>query len=346
MQAFLKTAPGVGNMGTAEVPVPVPGPGEALVRIEKSGMCGTEILVHDDLYRGRKRPMPFPLIVGHEASGEVVKLGAVTEGPEPGTRVGIEAVSGCGRCFHCVRGNYNLCPDWHHIGLTTAGALAEFIAVPASSLFPLPEEVSFESAAFLEPLATVVHTVERTRPMPGQSAAIIGPGALGLLHLQVLRSAGLCPILVFGRRGDEKRLELARTLGADAAVVADRKEAEEHAAGFTGGVGMGLVIEAAGTPEAVQTALDIVGGKGTVVTLGIVRSTEIDALTVMRKDLTWMGVVASVRRHFAEAIRLIRTGRVQPEGLITHRMRLVDALAGMTALRQREAVKVMFTPGA
>jgi L-iditol 2-dehydrogenase len=138
---------------------------------------------------------------------------------------------------------------------------------------------------------------------------------------------------------------LARTLGADAAIVADRKEAQEHAASVTDGVGMGLVIEAAGSPEAVQTALDIVGGKGTMVTLGIVRATEIDALTVMRKDLTWLGVVASVRRHFAEAIRLIRSGKVQPERLITHRIRLADALSGLLLLRNCEAVKIMFAPG-
>ncbi len=343
MKAFIKTAPGVGNMVVGEVPVPVPGPGEALVRIKNSGMCGTELLVYDNLFRGRNRPMPFPLIIGHEASGELVELGPGTEGPKLGTRVGIEAVSGCERCFHCVRGNYNLCPDWHHIGLTRPGSHAEFVAVPASSLHPLPEEVGFDSAAFLEPLATVVHTLERTKPSPGQPAAIIGPGALGLLHLQVLRSAGLCPIVVFGRRGDEKRLELARKLGADAAFVADRNEAREHAASLTEGFGMALVIEAAGTPEAVQTALDIVGGKGTLVTLGLTGSTEIDALSVMRKDLVWMGVVAAVRRHFAEAIRLIRTGKVQPERLITHRMRLADALSGVPLLRNCEAVKIMFT---
>jgi L-iditol 2-dehydrogenase len=157
---------------------------------------------------------------------------------------------------------------------------------------------------------------------------------------------GLSPIVVFGRRGDEKRLELARTLGADAAIIADRKEAQEHAARVTDGVGMGLVIEAAGSPEAVQTALDIVGGQGTMVTLGIVRSTEIDALTVMRKDLTWLGVVAAVRRHFAEGIRLIRSGKVQPERLITHRMRLAEAPSSVSVLRRCEAVKIMFTPGA
>jgi 2-desacetyl-2-hydroxyethyl bacteriochlorophyllide A dehydrogenase len=345
MQAFIKTAPGAGNMVVAEAPVPVPGPGEALVRIKHSGMCGTELLVYDDVYRGRNRPMPYPLIVGHEASGEVVELGPGTEGPKRGTRVGIEGVSGCGSCFHCVRGNYNLCPDWHHVGLTRPGSHAEFVAVPAASLLPLPDDVSFECAALLEPLATVAHTLERARPSPGQPAAIIGPGPLGLLHLQVLRSAGLSPLVVFGRRGDEKRLELARSLGADAALVADRDEAREHASRFTDGIGMALVIETGGTPEAVQTTLDIAGGKGTVVTLGLARSTEIDALSVMRKDLVWMGVVASVRRHYAEAIRWIRTGRVRPERVITHRMGLADAPSGLSLMRNCDAVKIMFAPG-
>jgi 2-desacetyl-2-hydroxyethyl bacteriochlorophyllide A dehydrogenase len=346
MQAFIKTAPGVGNMVVGEAPVPVARPGEALVKVAQSGMCGTELLVYDDVYRGRKRPMPFPLIVGHEASGVLVELGPGTTGPEPGTRVAMEGVSGCGGCFHCMRGNYNLCQDWHHIGLTRAGALAEFVTVPVSSLLPLPDDVSFESAAFLEPFATAVHTLERLRPTPGQPAAVIGPGPLGLLHVQVLRAAGLSPIVVFGKRGDEKRLALARTVGADAAVVADRKEAQEYAARLTDGVGIGVVVEAGGTAEAVQTALDIVSSAGALATLGLARATEIDALTVMRKNLLWIGVVASVRRHYAEAIRLIRSGKVQLERLITHRLPLTEAVSALPAMRNAEAVKIMFTPGA
>jgi 2-desacetyl-2-hydroxyethyl bacteriochlorophyllide A dehydrogenase len=346
MQAFIKTAPGVGNMLVGEAPVPVPQPGEALVKVVQSGMCGTELLVHDDVYRGRKRPMPFPLIVGHEASGVVLELGPGTAGPGPGTRVAMEGVSGCGGCFHCMRGNYNLCQDWHHIGLTRAGALAEFVTVPVSSLLPLPDDVSFESAAFLEPFATAVHTLERLKPAPGQPAAIIGPGPLGLLHLQVLRAAGLSPILVFGRRGDEKRLGLARAVGADVALVADRREAQECAARLTDGIGIGVVVETGGTAEAVQTALDIVSGGGALATLGLARATEMDALTVMRKNLLWIGVVASVRRHYAEAIRLIRTGKVQPDRLITHRLPLADAASALPAMRDAEAVKIMFAPGA
>jgi 2-desacetyl-2-hydroxyethyl bacteriochlorophyllide A dehydrogenase len=342
MRAVIKTAPGVGNLDILETSAPVPGPGEALVRIGPSGLCGTDLLLYDGVYRGRKRPVPFPLIVGHEASGEVVELGPGTKWPALGTRVGIESVSGCGHCHHCLRGHYNLCQDWHHIGLTRPGALAEFIVVPAMSLLPLPDDVTLESAAFLEPLATAVYTMERVKPAAGTSAAIVGPGPLGFLHLQVLQGAGVTPIVMYGQRGDESRLELARSLGA-LAFVGDRQTIDAHAADLTNGIGFDLSIEAGGSSSAIQTALDIVAGGGALVSLGILRPTEIDVLQVMRKDLTWIGVVAAVRRHFAHAIRLIQTGTIRPQDLITHRLPLGDALAGFRVFRDREAVKVMFS---
>ena len=343
MRALIKTAPGAGHLEVLETPDPAPGPGEALVRVGPSGLCGTDLLLYDGVYRGRQRPVPCPLIVGHEASGEVVELGPATNGPPPGARVGIEALTGCGHCHHCVRGRYNLCQDWHHIGLTRAGVLAEFAVVPVSTLLPLPDRVTLESAAFLEPLATAMHTLERVKPAPATAAAIVGPGSLGLLHLQVLQAAGVGPVVMYGQPGDESRLALASSLGADV-FLGDRQAIARHAAQATGGIGFGLAIEAGGTSTAIQTALEIVAGSGTLVSLGIVRATEIDVLQVMRKDLTWIGVVASVRRHFADAITLIHTGKVRPQELITHRLPLSEALDGFHALRQREAVKVMFAP--
>jgi L-iditol 2-dehydrogenase len=342
MRALIKTAPGVGNVEVLDTAPPVPGPGEALVRVSQSGLCGTDLLVYDDRYRGRHRPVPFPLILGHEASGEVVDVGPGTAWPDRSARVAIEAVTGCGACYHCVRGRYNLCQDWHHIGLTRAGVLAEFVAVPTTSLLPLPDAVTLESAAFLEPLATAVHTFERVKPRPGTSAAIVGPGPLGFLHVQLLQAAGVGPIVIYGRAGDETRLAMATALGAEL-FVGDRPAIAAHANDATHGIGFGLSIESGGTSTATQTALDIVAGNGTLVSLGIVQPTEIDVTQVMRRNLTWIGVVASVRRHFADAIELIRTGRVRPDQLITHRLPLDDALAGLRLLRQREAIKVMFS---
>ena len=343
MRALIKTAPGVGNLEILDTDMPAPGPGEALVRIGRSGLCGTDLLVCDGVYRGRNRPVPSPLIMGHEAAGEVVGLGPGTRWPPVGSRVGIEVVSGCGHCHQCLRGRYNLCQDWHHLGLTCAGLFAEFAVVPAASLLPLPDAVSTESAAFLEPLATAVHTLERVKPAPGTPTAIVGPGPLGFLHMLVMQAAGAAPIVMYGSEGDATRLRLAESLGAET-FAGPRDAAAAHAARRTSGLGYGLVIEAAGAPGAVQTALDLVGGAGTLVSLGITRPTELDVLQVMRKNLTWMGVVSSVRRHFAEAVSLIQSKRVEPERLITHHMPLADALAGFDALRRRQAVKVMFTP--
>jgi len=342
VRALIKTARGVGNVAVLETPTPTPRPGEALVRIGPSGLCGTDLLLYDDIYRGRRRRVPCPLIVGHEGSGEVVDLGPGTSWPAPGARVGIEAVTGCGHCHHCLRGSYNLCQDWHHIGLTCPGVLAEFVVVPTTSLLPLPEGVTLESAAFLEPLATAVHTLERVRPTPGTTAAVVGPGPLGFLHLQVLQAAGVGPIVMYGQAGDETRLELAVTLGAEV-FLGDRQAIAAHADQFTKGVGFGVSIESGGTSGAIHSALDIVAGHGTLVSLGIIRETTIDVLQVMRKNLAWIGVVASVRRHFAEAIELIHSGKVRPHELITHRLPLAHAQAGFDALRQRQAVKVMFS---
>jgi L-iditol 2-dehydrogenase len=341
MRALMKVASGVGHLELRETAAPVPGPGDALVRIGPSGLCGTDLLLYDDLYRGRRRPVPIPLIVGHEASGEVVELGPGTTGPPSGTRVGIEAVTGCATCHECVHGRYNLCQDWHHIGLTRAGVLAGFVSVPASSLLALPNDVAMEDAALLEPLATAVHTLERVATLPSMSAAIVGPGSLGLLHLLVLQAAGVGPVVVYGQAGDDARLALAASLGAQV-CLGDRETVLADAVERTDGRGFAIAIEAAGTSTAIRTALDIVAAAGTLVSLGIVRPTEIDVLQVMRKNLTWIGVVASVRRHFADAIELIRSGKVRPRQLITHRLPLHQALDGFEALRRREAVKVMF----
>jgi L-iditol 2-dehydrogenase len=179
------------------------------------------------------------------------------------------------------------------------------------------------------------------KPTPGTSVAIIGPGPLGFLHLQVLQAAGAGPIVMYGQRGDEPRLELAAVLGADT-FIGDRDAIVTHANDVTGGRGFGLSIESAGTSNAIQSALDIVAGNGTLVSLGIIRETAVDVLQVMRKNLTWIGVVSSVRRHFAEAIDLLHAGKVRPQELITHRLPLCDALTGFDAMRQRAAVKVMF----
>ncbi|MFO7311398.1 MAG: alcohol dehydrogenase catalytic domain-containing protein [Bacillota bacterium] len=344
MRALLKTAPGVGHMTVADVPDPTPGPGEVVVKVAYATVCGTDVLVHDDKYVG-KRPLPFPFILGHEVSGEIAEVGPGVEGLRPGTKVGMESIIGCGTCYHCLRGNHNLCPQWHHIGLTMDGGFAEYIKVPASLVIPLPEGAPLDSVAMLEPLSLAVHTMHRVSPRPAQPVAIVGPGPIGLLHLQVIKATGAGPILVLGRPEDAQRLQVAADLGADRVeAVNSIEEAVAIAREMTDGVGMEIVLEATGVPAGVQTAFEIAAGNGQLVTLGLTRFTELDILQVIRKNLTWHGVVASVRRHFLEALRLITTGRVDPSRLITHRLPLQQGVDAIRLMKERASLKVAIVP--
>ncbi len=344
MRALVKLSGGVGKLVVTDVPDPRPGPGEVVVKVACSTVCGTDVLVHDDRYAG-KRPLPFPFTLGHEVAGVVWEVGSGVDGVRPGDRVGMESIIGCRSCYHCARGHTNLCPNWHHIGLTMDGSFAEYLKVPASILIPLPDGVSFESASMLEPLSLAVHSAERLNPRPAQPTAIVGPGPIGLLHLLVLKAFGVGPILVVGRPEDEQRLQAARQLGADRAVaVNSREEAVAVALEMTDGVGMELVVEATGAPSGVQTAIDLVAGNGKLVTTGLARVTEVDALQILRKNMTWMGTVASVRRHFLEALRLIATGRADPSRLITHRLPLREGVEAVRLMKERESLKVALFP--
>ena len=291
---------------------PVPGPGEALVRIGPSGLCGTDLLLYDGVYRGRNRPVPSPLIVGHEASGEVVDA-----------RTGHQ-LAGAG---HARR----------HRG---GDRLRSLLSLPARQLQPVPGLASHRADArrcarrvrrraggLAAAAAGRGHArergVSRTARDGGAHAGARQARARRPRRRSSVRAARVpASAGAAGRRrrtdrdvwpaGDEARLELAASLGADDVCRRSSGDRGARASTRPSGIGFGLSIESGGTSSAIQTALDIVAGNGTLVSLGIVRPTEIDVLQVMRKDLTWIGVVASVRRHFADAIGLIHTGKVRP----------------------------------
>src|SRR4051794_27624110 len=139
MRAFVKMAPAAGNMATIDWPTPAAARAEAVVRIRRSGLCGTDVLVHDAVYTGRNRPVCTPLIVGHEACGEIVALGSDVERLRVGARVAIEAVAGCGDCFYRLRGRHNVCQDWGHNGLAKNGVVAGVGGPPYGALLSPPD---------------------------------------------------------------------------------------------------------------------------------------------------------------------------------------------------------------
>jgi 2-desacetyl-2-hydroxyethyl bacteriochlorophyllide A dehydrogenase len=308
-----------------------PGPesGQALVRVDIAGLCGTDY----NIWTG-ERPVRYPRVLGHEFVGRVEAVGAGTD-LQVGQRVAIEPNYSCGTCALCREGNRNLCLERTAIGIDVDGCFAETVMVPARCCWPAPAGVADEDLLLTEPLAVVVRAVARAGVAAGQCAAVVGGGTLGLLALQVLRGRG-ARVMVVSR--SERRFPLARQLGADAAYVA--KDAETAARAFSGREGVDVVIETAGTPEAVTQALALVRPGGRVVLTGLPHEpTPVRFFSVVRREITVTGSMI-YQDEFPEAMRLVAAGTVRTRPLITHRFGLDAIGEAFAAHRQPDSIKI------
>lgn len=343
MKAIVKTAPGPGNVESLNIPVPTPKPHELIVAVKATGACGTDVLLYDWTYKGRKPVIP-PIVLGHEGAGEVVAKGPQVQGFHIGDRVGLEALIGCGHCYYCAEGQTHLCRDWAHLGISFNGTFAEYVAIPASAAHRLPDGVSYLEGAFLEPIAIIAHTLERLKVTPGDTAAVIGPGPLGLFHIQALRAAGVETIIAVGQAGDDARLEVAAKIGADAVVNCASTDAVAAVKEWTHGLGADIVIEAGGTPESVSSAVRMARGNGQVAIVGFARESTISPLDIVRNDLLIVGIVGGLSRHAKRALRWMETGQVRAEPIVTHRLTLDSGDEGLRLARDRVAAKVVYEP--
>ncbi|MBN1263888.1 MAG: alcohol dehydrogenase catalytic domain-containing protein [Anaerolineales bacterium] len=339
MKAVVKVKEGPGNLALLDVPVPEIKPHEVLVKIRGTGLCGTDALIYNWTYRG-KAPVPTPIILGHEAAGEIAEIGAAVKNVKVGDRVALDALIGCGQCYYCRRGRAFNCPDWAHLGISYDGTFAEYVAQPGTGVRTLPDGLAWEDTAFLELAACAAHTMERITIQAGDRVVIIGPGPLGILHLMIAKSAGAWQVIVIGTDGDDQRLELAKKLGAD--LVLNESELDEVGAvrDFTGGLGADVVIETANTPRAVGTAFRIGRSGATLVFMGFAKSAQYDHLAAVRNCFNVQYVLGGVGRHVEKAIHWIESGKVLPSRLITHRITLDEAEKGFDEMVSRRATKV------
>lgn len=195
-----------------EVPTPKIGVNDVLVKVEACGVCGSDIAY----YQRGEADVPPPLILGHEFSGIVVELGETAKKLgilKEGDRVVAEPVMACGSCPSCKQGYPNMCEKPTVLGVTIDGGMAEFCAVRYNYLHKIPKDVSFDEAAFTEPLACALHAIKKLKIVPGISGAVIGPGPIGLMVAQYLKKSGLSPVILIGTR--DYRLEAGLKLGVD-----------------------------------------------------------------------------------------------------------------------------------
>lgn len=341
MKAILKVKEDEGAMEVKELPIPEPGPGEVLVQMKAAGICYSDVMILINKYKGRV-PVPIPLIMGHEGAGVVADVGKGVSHVKPGDKVGLNPLWGCNQCENCLNGYPNMCLQWRHLGITCDGTFAEYRVVPAFVAYKLPEDISMMDAAFLEPIGLTVRTLDHVKPRLGDTVAIIGPGSIGLFHLQAFKSAGASMVIVIGLDQDAKRFEIANKLGADHIINGSKENVVERVKEITKGLGCDIVVETANHPSTVPLAIQLGAARGRIVLFGLYPESTISPLTLLRSGLTVMGDVGVLPGQFLRAIRWVEYRKVLAEPMITKRFKLEQAKEAFEAFSRGELVKVPF----
>ncbi|MBI4790755.1 MAG: alcohol dehydrogenase catalytic domain-containing protein [Chloroflexi bacterium] len=318
-----------------ETDKPQVGPGDVLIKVAACGVCGTDV----EAYLGhqpRGWTITYPFRMGHELSGTVVEVGKDVPNVKPGDRVVPDGRLPCGYCHYCRRGLFSACQNQGYF----SGGLAEYSVYPFRNLVRVPDNVSLEQAAFAEPLACVVNGQSKVDVPFGGVAVVIGDGPIGLLHLQMLKHRGAFTIMV-GLL--EHRLQIARQLGADCVVNVAQDDAAKIVRDASDGRGADVVVNAVGKADVLRQAIDLAARRGQVLFFAATMQpkVELDIDLIHYKELALKGTYDSTIAQYEDALRLLRTGIVQVEPLISHRLPLAEVQHGYEIARQQQGLKVL-----
>ncbi|MFN8376346.1 MAG: zinc-dependent alcohol dehydrogenase family protein [Anaerolineae bacterium] len=317
------------------VPEPEMSADELIIRVHSAGICGTDL----HIYKGEYEAV-YPLVPGHEFSGEVVAVGANVTRFKVGERVTADPNIPCNRCANCQRNEPNQCKNLKAVGVTRDGAFAEYVVVHEGNVFPI-EGISYKAAALIEPLACVVWGLKQVEVQPGDSTLIFGAGPMGCLLLQAVKHAGAARVVVVDTV--PWRLELARELGATDTLIADANLYKNAMALEPDGYD--IVTDATGIPSVIEQSLEYARPRGKMWVFGVApRGSKVSfsPYDVFRKDLKIIGSFA-VNRTFPQSIALIRNGAVQVEPLVSHQLALDEFNRGLDlAQHDPKRMKIQF----
>lgn len=343
MKALTLTAYNQFEYGDA--PDPEIGENEVLIAVKACGICGSDIHGMDGS-SGRRIP---PIIMGHEAAGEIAAVGAAVTGWSSGDRVTFDSTVYCGKCESCRSGRMNLCPERNVLGVSCGeyrrhGAFAEFVKVPQHILCRIPESVSYEHAAFAEPVSIALHGVNRLPLKPGDSAVVIGAGLIGLLVVQALKAKGAGIVIAVDL--DEKRLALAKELGADAALLSSDEVPQQVREIVGNDDGADLALEVVGFGPTIRLAIDSVRKGGSISCVGNLKAeVPFPLQAVVTRELSVYGSCASAG-EYAEAVEAVATGSIRVEPLISATVDLAEGGEWFHKLHRNEdgLLKVILKP--
>ena len=301
-----------------DAPEPKLEEGEVLIKIKACGICGSDIHGMDGS-SGRRQP---PIIMGHEAAGTICEIGPKVEGSgwTVGDRVTFDSTVYCGECIYCTRGEVNLCQDRRVLGVSCDdyrqhGAFAEYVKVPTRILYRIPEALSFEQAAFAEPISIALHGVSLVPVKEGDTAVVVGAGLIGLLVVQALKIAGATQIIAVDL--DEKRLALARELGADISIQAKDPDILSKIQSETGGEGADVSMEVVGMTPTLNLAIHCLRKGGSAGLVGnLAATTEFPMQAVVTRQISLFGSCAATG-EYADALKHIESGAIKIEPLIS-----------------------------
>jgi L-iditol 2-dehydrogenase len=287
--------------------------------------------------------MPPPLVLGHEFSGLVDKVGADVEGIEPGMRVTVEPSLVCGQCLNCTTGNYHACEKLKVIGCQSVGAYAEKIIVPAERVHILPDEVDFECGALVEPAAVGVHVVKRSGGVEGMNVAVLGAGPIGLMTARVAQLSGAKKVVITDI--DDFRLSMARKLGLEETINVQTEAFKERVYEILGKNGPDIWFDCVGSGPTINQAINLARRRTTIVMVGVVPDNVVieHMANIQEHELTVIGCLIYNWDDFQGAIKLFKQGKIKKEAVITHRFHFKDAPKAfeMIKARKEDCLKVM-----
>lgn len=328
-----------------QVDIPVPKDNEALVKVHCIGVCGSDVHYYEHGKIGRY-VVQAPIVLGHELAGEVVEVGKSVTNVAVGDRVAVEPGVTCGSCDYCKSGRYNLCPDVVFLATPPVdGAWADYIVMPSDYLFKLPDTMSYEEGALLEPLSVGFHAMLRGRVKPFDRLLITGLGPIGLLAGQAAKLFGVSEI--YGTDVVPFRRELARRMGFTEVLDPAGEDVGKRLAELTGGAGITLVVESSGNARAMADTIKLVRRGGRIVFVGLPADGAIpmDMGQLIDGEIDAYGVFRYANTYPA-AIQALERSSVDIRSIITHRYALADIKEAVeTARTQKDtSIKVMIYP--
>lgn len=331
------TFPSPEQITVSDVAEPICAPDEVIVKIARAGLCGTDVHIWRNEYLSK-----FPLVPGHEFVGEVMEVGRDVDFLKTGVRVAVDPNIDCGHCDFCRRRQNNQCKNWQGVGITRQGGFAQYVAAPARLAYAVPDNIDDAQAAFIEPLSCVVHAMQRLPMESGDDVLLLGAGPIGLVLMQMLKIRGASRLVVVDKQAH--RLELAKTLGATHAVVADADQA--NTLRDLAPDGFAIVADATGVPAVIERAFDHLRPYGRFLQFGVAprgATVPIEPFRVFKNDWTILGTFA-LCYTFEPAIALLASGAIDVSPLISHTLPLERFAEGFDAFRKGQSLKVQYVP--